>query len=74
MSPLMRKDGPRPNDRGLEAHEFLHNRLDCTEYELETAVERAMQLYPEIRIFKVRSTELKHDDIGGLIGKAVGFA
>lgn len=33
--------------------EFLREKLGCSEYELEGAVERAEQLYPEIREVKV---------------------
>ena len=37
----------------LVGFEFLQNRLGCTEYELETAIEKAMQLYPEIREVRI---------------------
>jgi len=37
----------------LVSFEFLQNKLGCSEYELETALKRAMQLYPEIREVKL---------------------
>jgi len=37
----------------LVSFEFLQNKLSCSEYELETALKRAMQLYPEIREVKL---------------------
>lgn len=33
--------------------EYLQNRLGCSEYELETALKRAMQLYPDIKELKL---------------------
>ena len=37
----------------LVSFEFLQNKIGCSEYELETALKRAMQLYPEIREVKI---------------------
>lgn len=37
----------------LVGFEYLQNRLGCTDYELENAIERAMQLYPEIREVRI---------------------
>jgi len=39
--------------RDLLSFSFIQNKLGCTEYEAEGAVERAMQLYPDIREVKV---------------------
>jgi len=42
--------------RDLASFEFIQNKLDCTEYEAEKAIERAMQLYNdvlEIKLFNV---------------------
>jgi len=39
--------------RDLVSFNFLQNKLGCTDYEAEGAVERAMQLYPDIRETKV---------------------
>lgn len=37
----------------LVSFEFLQNKLNCSEYEAETALKRAMQLYPEIKEVKL---------------------
>jgi len=39
--------------RDLLSFSFILNKLGCTEYEAEGAVERSMQLYPDIRKVKV---------------------
>lgn len=39
--------------RDLTSFEFIQNKLDCTEYEAKGALERAMQLYPDIRETKL---------------------
>ena len=39
--------------RDLVSFSFIQNKLVCTEYEAEGAVERAMQLYPDIPEVKV---------------------
>ena len=39
--------------RDLVSFSFIQNTLGCTEYEAEGGVERAMQLYPDIREVKV---------------------
>lgn len=39
--------------RDLVSFRFLRNKLGCTEYEAEGAVERAMQLYPDVKEVKV---------------------
>jgi hypothetical protein len=37
----------------LVSFEFIQNKLDCSEHEAETALRRAMQLYPEIKEVKL---------------------
>lgn len=37
----------------IVSFEFLQNKLACSEYETETALQRAMQLYPEIKEVKL---------------------
>lgn len=37
----------------LVSFDFLQNKIDCSEYELETALKRARQLYPEIKEVKI---------------------
>jgi hypothetical protein len=39
--------------RDLASLEFIQNKLDCTEYEVNGALERAMQLYPDIQETKL---------------------
>jgi DNA-binding MarR family transcriptional regulator len=39
--------------RDLVGFEFLQNRLDCSEYEAEGAVARALQLYPDLKEVKI---------------------
>ena len=39
--------------RDLVSFEFIQNRLGCTQYEAEGALERALQLYPELKEVKM---------------------
>jgi len=39
--------------RDLVSFSFLQDKLDCTEYEAETAVVRALQLYPDLKEVKL---------------------
>jgi len=39
--------------RDLTSYEFIQNKLDCTEYELNGALERSMQLYHDIQEAKL---------------------
>jgi len=39
--------------RDLASFEFIQNKLDCTQYEVNGALERALQLYPDIQETKL---------------------
>ncbi|MCW4002623.1 MAG: winged helix-turn-helix domain-containing protein [Candidatus Bathyarchaeota archaeon] len=39
--------------RDLTSFEFLQNRLNCSEYEAEGAISRALQLYPDLKEVKI---------------------
>ena len=53
--------------RDLVSFEFLQSRLNCSPYETEAAVKRALQLYPDLREIRVFSTfkYYYHDSISG---------
>ena len=39
--------------KDIVSFDYIKNRLDCSEYEAQQAIERAMQLYPDIKEVKV---------------------
>jgi len=61
--------------RDLVSFEFLQNKLNCSEYEVEGAVARALQLYPDLKEVKIFNNfryyyhaSLSEKELGAAIG------